>query len=427
MKKILLLFLIIIFLTACTKLQNEENISYKEEIFPGLNYNKETLVLGLYPTIYNQLKSAIFDFNNTNLFYMIEIKEYENSNQLNIDIISGKTPDIILMPPYFMMDIYADRGVFTDLYPLLDNDLTIDRADLQENILKAYEINGQLLGMPINYVIDTLILTHSQIGEMYSWNLDEMIEFVNKQLPESKIFQNHNKSAIFDICLKTNGDVLIDWGDDGTFNRDLFLEILNFSNQFTSDYLYAEGNNIFDKIKDKQVQFNERSIGSVIFLQLLQQEFGEPIIFLGYPTEVGSGNIANSGILLAISQDCTNHQAAWSFISSMLTEEFQNSSSNSLVLPIRKSAIELHLRGIREGSWAITGTDIEFELYPATEDEQQQLRDLINSVTKTRSWDARIEDILREEAQSFLTGLKSAEEAADIAANRIEIYLNEFR
>ena len=411
MKRLLLLFLTAVFLVACGQPNTEIN-------------EKETLVIGLYPIIFDRLRNAIFDFNKNNPLYYIEVKEYEDSGQLIIDITTDKAPDIILLPSHFMMNIYADKGVFVDLYPFLDNDSAINRIDLQENILEAYEISGQLLGMPINYVIDTVATARSNVGEIYSWNLNEIFEFADKQLPESNFFQNHSKSAILNICLAANGDVLIDWNNGGIFNRDLFFKILNFSDRFIPDTFYSGKSNIFEQIEENHIIFFSRTIGSIILLQIIQHEFSEQVAFPGFPAEVGSGNIAHSEILLAINQKCSNQEVAWSFISSLLTEKFQVHNSG-MYLPIRKSALESHLSENKKGSWLLTGTDIVFDFYPATEEEKQQMRDLIASVTKTRKWDMRIEDILYEEAQTFLNGFKSAEEAANIAANRIEIYINE--
>ncbi|MCL2051366.1 MAG: hypothetical protein FWG91_06545, partial [Lachnospiraceae bacterium] len=153
MKKILPIFLAIFFLSACAR-QEAAHDTYvpgqeDDEMAIVLSDKKETLVLGVYPTISDSLRQPVLSFNTTNPLYQIALKEYEDSDQLNADIMTGRAPDIVLLPPYFMMDIYADKGVFADLYPLLDADPGIDRDDLQENILRAYETGGQLFAMPV--------------------------------------------------------------------------------------------------------------------------------------------------------------------------------------------------------------------------------------------------------------------------------------
>ncbi|MCL2719482.1 MAG: ABC transporter substrate-binding protein [Lachnospiraceae bacterium] len=441
MKKTLLLFFVVLILSACTEPERDSNNTAKtrhtneDEVEDEYNWklkdNRETLIIGTYQTYRERciFRKPVFDFNMSNSLYQIEIKEYEDSSQLNKDIIAGKAPDIIWLPPNFMMDIYAIKGVLVDLNPLLDNDPKIKRADLQENILAAFEVNGQLFGLPLNYRIETITTGRSQIGGMYSWTLDEMMMIVNEklQLPEIKVFEWHYKSSVLYYCLLNYTEILVGENNGGIFDRDLYIKILNFANQFTPDHLFNAHEFIFDQTRDGQVQFCQGFIDSVFSIQELQFDFGEPVVFLGYPTEENSGNIAYSDILIAINQNCDNQEVAWSFISSMLTEEYQINAVISQSLPIRKSALERNMRNkIMKNSREMKGTDVVFESHLPTEDEKQQLRGLIESVTKIFRWDARM-DILREEALSFLNGAKSAEEAADVAANRVEIYVNEMR
>ena len=441
MKKMLLLLISLLVLSACGYADKENNSAglVTNTVADGNAYErkadekkvdekKETLVLGIYPTVSDQLRKPIFDFNMANTAYQIEIKEYEDANQLITDIIARKAPDIMMLPPHFMLAAYADKGVLADLNPLLDSDPLINRTDLQENILTAYETEGKLFGIPINYMIRTIIAASSQYSDKDSWTLDEMMAIVNGQLqlPEVMVFYNHTKSAILDLCLMNYIERISGWDSGGVFDRDLYLKILYFANQFTPDHL-EKYEVIFDLIGDSRVHLYTSYIYNVYNIQTSRFMFGEPITFLGYPAEQGSGNIAISDALMAINQNAVNQEAAWSFISSMLTEEYQTNVYVSYYLPIRKSALEENMtKGRKSGSHTWKGSDVVFESHIPREDEKQQLRDLIAGVNKTRNWDARIEDILREEAQSFLNGFKSAEEAADIAANRIAIFMNEF-
>ncbi|MCL2050765.1 MAG: ABC transporter substrate-binding protein [Lachnospiraceae bacterium] len=436
MKKILPIFLAVLFLSACAGQETARDTyvagQEDDEMAIVLSDSKETLVLGIYPTVDDPLRQSVFYFNTTNPLYQIALKEYEDSDQLNADIMTGRAPDIILLPPYFMMDIYADKGVFADLYPLLDADPGIDRADLQENILRAYETGGQLFAMPVTYYIMTATAARANMGEMSSWTLEEMMAYANGLLPESHVFSNHSKSRVLDLCLMLSFEQLTGWNDGGLFDRGLFLKIIHFANQFTPDHYYKSGL-IFDQIRDGQVQVEARPVYDLSSVQFLRFIFNEPIVYIGYPTDDGNGSFARSETLVAISQSCPYPEAAWSFLRSMLDEVPQFNFANiSLSLPIRKSALEEYmynyvLTNRPGGRITFRGSDVVFEFYRATEDEKQELRDLIDSITKIRSWDARIDDILREEAQAFLTGEKSADDAADIAANRIEIYLSEIR
>ncbi|MCL2052180.1 MAG: extracellular solute-binding protein [Lachnospiraceae bacterium] len=401
---------------------------------------REILTLCLFPWFSSDhpFTKAVSDFNESNPGYRIEIKEYEDQSQLDMAIITGNAPDIIYLPLSFSMAVYAKVGALADLYPLLDADGTAGREDLQENILKAYEVDGQLFGIPVSYSIQTVLASQAEVGGISSWTLDEMIGYADSHPPESHVFSNHSKSGVLRTCLEANGDALVDWDNGGVFDRSLFLKMIEFANRFTPDHLYAAANP-FTQFQDKQVQIHNDSIfinniGNINFYQMI---FGGPVSYPGYPAEGGSGNLVYSSMVLAISHSSPNKEASWSFISSLLADGYQASSESMYEIPLKKSAFEALLNEVMESfdiEGGLTGMGfnwgnehITIELDKPTEEDAQQLRDLINSATKTRSFDERINNILKEEAGSFFSGAKTADEAADIAANRIGIYVNELR
>ncbi len=59
------------------------------------------------------------------------------------------------------------------------------------------------------------------------------------------------------------------------------------------------------------------------------------------------------------------------------------------------------------------------------DEEIENIRNLIYSVSKLRSSDAQISNIISEETPLFFNGSKSAEEVADIVASRVQLYVNE--
>ncbi|MCL2717957.1 MAG: extracellular solute-binding protein [Lachnospiraceae bacterium] len=399
---------------------------------------KETLVIGgVLIFIDDALRTAIIEFNHSHPKYWIEIKEYatedssddefnEGVTRLNLDIVNGKGPDIIVLPPRISMELYARKGVLADLYPFINEDKNMKRADFQENIIKAHELDGRLLGMPIFYQIHTLVAAESEIGDIKGWNLDEMIEYVNSRLPDSKVFADYSKSGVLSLCLRANGEALVDWNNvDNGFQRDLYLKMLYFANQFTPDHLYVYDDNIAGRIQDdKQVQLWSKVLIGYYYHQNLSEIFGELVVYPGFPSENGNGNLINSYSVISINQNSEHKNAAWEFISSMLTEEFQtrNFTTSLISFPILKSAHEAKIKEAMRGfyDWAENS-----HVAGATESDIQTVTDLINSAEKIRVYDEHILNIAMEEAGYFFSGIKTAEEVADIAENRIAIYVSE--
>ena len=412
---------------------------------------KETLVLGgiSFYSLDNTVRNAVMAFNDYHPRFRIEIKEYGEGDyeagirQLNMDIVNGIGPDIVILPIRFSMDLYARKEVLADLYPFIDRDEEMARSDFYENILAAYESGGNLFGIPIWFDFRTIIAAKSEVGDIYGWNLDEMIHYVDGRFPASPVFENAGKSAVLSLCLYANGDALVDWTSaESGFQRDLFLKMLYFADRFTPDHLYQYEENYLRRIQDDdQLQLLSINVGGYGSHQMHTDLFGGSATYPGYPAENGNGNIIGSRAVMAISASCQDKEAAWAFLRTMLNEEFQSSGfTYGYGFPILKSAHEILImeamkatyieeNGVKKEEPKAAGMfgDYHFDIYAATEDDIKAIRNLLDSANMIRSHDGVIDNIALEEAQSFFSGAKTAEEAADVAENRIRIYVEEMK
>ncbi len=396
------------------------------------------------------MREAVVNFNRSNSDYRIEIVEYgaedvvAGMEQLNTDIISGNCPDIMALPIGSSMHVYSEKGILEDLNPYLDADSSVGRADLQENILAAFEMDGKLYGLPITYAIYTTMGRKALLEGHNSWNLDEMIDFYDQYGGDSQLFANASKSGVLNLCIAANYDIIVDWNDsENGFDRDFFIKTLEFANQFTSDdqFVIDSMDMLFPKISDGQIQIYEMAIANVMSHQLMVNIYGEPITYMGYPSENGNGSMVGSSALVAISSQCADKEAAWQFVSSMLAADFQESETIVTGFPLRRSGLEKQLERAMEATYTTdeNGNQQEvpltsaplgqmmIEIYAAKEEEVQAIRDLIEGANKVIESDNQINSILAEEAQTYFSGSKSADEVADIAENRIRLYVNEIK
>lgn len=376
------------------------------------------------------VEQGIVNFNQNNANCQIEIVEYgtegsmEDIDRLNVDIASGNAPDIILLPWGISPGHYIEKGAFADLNPWLAGDDSLKREDLQENILAAYETDGQLFRIPIAYNIDTLFARTSLVDGQTSWNIDGLINFVDRG-QDDNIFFNDSKSAVLEMCLRANGDWLVDWST-GNFKREEFMRLLEFANRFTTDSQYVSAADRDREIMESRVQLYEL-VGGFYALQMAETLFGEAVTAIGYPSENGSGNIISSWSELAVSDSCVAKQEAWQFISSMLSAEFQESSimeNNTEAFPLRRSGLE-----------ALFGKMLALEtepLYigmvmisPPTAEEVEFIRELIEGADQIRAMDGAVSKIIMEEAGLYFNGDKSVDEVAATTENRIQIYISE--
>jgi ABC-type glycerol-3-phosphate transport system substrate-binding protein len=410
---------------------------------------KTILTLG---TMYmgSNVRSEIIKFNKTNEKYRIHVNEYGNDDYeaglalLNSDIVSGKAPDIIDLS-MGNIEQYIEKGILEDLYPYLDKDTVIKKDDYVENILKAYDRDGKLYAIQPSFGISTIIGKTSDVGEKMGWTLDDLMKLVQSKPAGTEIFDYASKESVLSNLCTYGMDEFVDWKTGKcSFDSEAFIKILEFANTFKSDSEIVSDENAPstpEKIQKGQLLLVNQNISDMQSYQVYDAMFGEPITFIGYPTESGTGSaITNGEVLLGISSKSKNKDAAWSFVKMFLTSEYQN-GTNIWNFPIMKSALQAKFDAAMtpeytqdesgnqvkqiKTSWGYN--DFNVDIYEATQEQVDAVMKLINSVDSVFQYDNNMYTIISEETAPYFAGQKNAKEVADVIQSRIQIYVNENR
>lgn len=395
---------------------------------------RETLTLGgLSAFIDSSIRGAVVEFNKNHPDYQLEIREYGSDDvqagleQLNTDIIAGEAPDLMILPLGYSMESYVDKGLLTDLTDYLAGDDSINKDDLQENIIEAFKIDGKLYSFPVTYQLNTIMGPRSFLGDRTKWTFEEMVAAVEERLDESTVFEMPTQTGVLEFCLSGSGNELVKSEAAGAvLDRELLSQMLEFSEQFMPE---AEFTN---DLTDMEVLLNKMSSGQILLLNSLIMSpvtyttfsglFGEPINSVGYPTTGGSGNLIDSTMLFAINSKSAVKDIAWEFISSLLTEEVQTSPT-MIFLPIMKSALEPAIELAMSDQ--NNGTTMGITISSMTEEVEAEFRALIEGADTLANMDIQIEDIIREEAGGYFDGSRSLADVVDVIENRVGTYLAE--
>ena len=153
--------------------------------------------------------------------------------------------------------------------------------------------------------------------------------------------------------------------------------------------------------------------------------------------------ISNSGSLIGMNAKSKNKDGVWQFLRMSITKEAQERNDDmQWGFPIMKSAMEERFiedmteeyyelpDGTKEirpkSTWGgYYGENI--EVYAATEEQVEFVRDFIKSVDTIFYYDEEINNIIQEETAAYFEGQKSPKEVAEIIQNRIQIYVSENR
>lgn len=439
----------------------------------------------------SEMRTLVSDFNKQNAEYRIKVTDYSEYNtgddytagitKLNTEIIAGRVPDIIAVGYFMPIDQYAAKGILEDLTPYIERDLGKDA--LVEDFFKTLrDDNGKLYEAYSAFTMQTLVGLRSVVGDEADWSFKKLQEAF-ATLPEgaSIVGDYYSRSAALYMFLYSNMDKFVNWETGKcTFDSQDFIDLLETVKTFPADEDIKSNDGetayVSDQVKvltGKQLLSNANAYSLTDFRANTFYAYGkDDISFVGYPGTGAAFSAAGMGY--AISAKSENKEAAWQFVSRILTEDYQNGQNkygyyngfptNEAVFdkmmeaeatptfdenaPISSTYVvgnngtssdgglgerepyysgATNDKGVHEQpktSYGFGG-DFTVEIYAMTEQEKEVVLDLLKNTTTFMRYDSSLSDIINEEIQPFFKGEKSAADAAKMIQSRATIYVNE--
>lgn len=410
--------------------------------------NKEIIKLAC-TGIDNELKEKILFFNKHNKKYQIQVKDYsiykDKLKRLNLDIASSQIPDIVDLSSGIVKEAFIEKGMFTDLYPLMEKDQEVTKGDFIPSVLKTLEIDGKLYYMAPSFQIDGFAVGKNMAGDMEGWSIDDM-EKLYKEVKEGSIFmQGMTRRNFVGAMMQYQLDDFIDW-DSGevSFDSDAFIKLLKFSNHFADEVSDMAPNDLPKFIKEGKLILSDLTLYNMEDIEIytnLYKDLGGYTI-LSYPSSDKNNKlpISLNGCSLAITEKCSHKQGAWEFVRQFLTYDYE---SNLDIFPTRQDVLDKKLEYVKavkaytdeDGTKVkpvdsiIAWGDYKMKLKrPVNDEEETLIRDMIGRIGICLSYSTREEDIVEiitEEIEAFFAGDKTAEEIAEIIQGRVKMYVSE--
>lgn len=403
----------------------------------------------------NTLPSMISEFNANSTRYRVKLIDYSEgmeyslqseemaADELEMDIISGKAPDMVFLEPN-ETNLLAGKGAFADLYEFMDKDSFFARDAFLKNYLEACEINGHLYSLEPTFMIQTIGAKKKFVSEP-EWTLDDFKKAYNAMPEDMELFENGNNNAAVLNYLTNGGSAFVN-NENFTcnFDSDEFIELLEFADQFPGVDEYD-----FEKRSCR----NDTALLSVMYFSSfrdinaqVQGIFGdEEMTFAGFPTNSGKGSKILLGRRFSVMENSPNKEGAWEFIRSFLNDSCYVSDDGGTHdgIPVTESALKLVAERAMEKPYYIdesgnkvymneTITDwntmTEISIRPMNEEQKERYLDFVTSITAVSSGnniDSSISDVINDETNRFFAGECTSSQAADMIQNRISIILSE--
>lgn len=405
---------------------------------------KTTLTLACVYLGYD-IKNQILDFNRKSSDYRIEVRDYSEFNteddysagytKLITEIGSGAVPDIMLTDG-LPIETFGAKGLLADLWPFIDADEELGgRAGVVEPVFNALSQDGKLYEITSSFYITTIAGPASIVGTEPGWTYEEMYAALD-QMPEGcELFSlGTTRNDVFSRICMLNLSRFVDWTTgECSFDSDDFISLMEFANRFpeTFDWEHHEWTNEDSdayRIKEGRQLLVTLSLSDPYSYNYYSEMFNGDMALKGFPDVPGSGAVFNmNGTGLAIASTCKNQDAAWSFVRTLLTREYQENYTYGFCT--NRELCEENIQSMVGESYysydQVTGEEKEIIF---TQENADLITDLINNTSMVADYNtSQINDIINEEVAYYFSGEKTAQDVAATIQNRVSIYVNEQR
>ena len=427
-------------------------------------------VMNLYPFT----SKMVSRFNRSNPDYRIEVTDYSQYNnyssanedernaginRLQTEIIAGDMPDILDIS-LLSADRLGSKGLVEDLYPYMDADPELNRSDLLEHVIQAFEENGKLYQTVGNFYILTTAGLSRVVGDHIGWTMDEFQDAMSRlqaENPNCTVFERYTTQDLaLTFLLYLELENYVDWssGECG-FQSDGFIKLLEFVKSFPTVYSWETDGGADDYDTDTRLLMRLQLMKQCNFacfedLQVNTAGLGgEPCTFVGYPTENGVGSMfAQIGNSFAITSSCADKDAAWQFIRQFFLPEYQEQFLGE-VFPTNRSVYEkmkseatttkyqrnpdgsfmLNEEGKRIeedlGSMQVNGVTVPYRT--ASEEDVARVEEIINATTNILHTDDSLKRIIIDGALPYFADQRSVDEVVKLIQSKAMLYVNEQR
>ena len=385
------------------------------------------------------ITEAIETFNTLSPDTPLESIWYTDSeNELKLALIAGDAPDLISLDG-FDYEIYADKGVFCNLYDWLDADPDFRGDALLSPILRAMEWSDHTL-----YQLSPSFYLQSMYVSPQVWDPDQPFT-----LPNIARWMDDHPDAAFTVNADTPGD-LLSLLLDGCMSD--YVNYTERTCDFGADFVQLlEDVNGWAQRSDDTLLESENAFqsGSLLcgwnqlksfdgYHGLMDQGL---TVSVGFPGADHTTVFAGSVMRYAICSGTGREDLAWQFLKTTLSAEYQETVP---WLPLLRSewdrraqeAMEETPASVTEayrnpadaalGGNTATVTVTTAPVRGLTQAEIDGLNDLVEQVSSFGgNTNVELRTIIFDEVDGYFSGQKSAEAVADVIQNRAGIYLSE--
>lgn len=376
-----------------------------------------------------ELKQHIAEYNNSQNEYMIKLIEHED---VTVPDIYGFSDAIDDTP----IEIMVKNNMLMDLSEMIYNDPDLSMDELVPVAKDAMMLGGGLYFISPSFKMSSLIGKKDKLGDD-GWTCDELKDYTDSLDKSTRLLYTGSKNTALRQILENTLSEYVDWDNgEAHFDSDSFEKLLQ-----SISIGIKENASVADSEPDS---FSGDKVGLYYgditpdMLQIYNDICGE-LCFKGFPSDnryVVSVSFPES---YAVSADCENKDAAWGFIRSFLSEQYQGENLQTLRgIPTRRDVYEEYIKDKctkdkiidaygnsvipLEGGVMWDNKDI--KLRPLTREETEQFEYLISNSGIRRTTDKHMLDIVTDISDKYFSGELQLDDTINMIQEETTDYMN---
>ena len=384
------------------------------------NYAKKTVLEIATIGSDNNLQKLVTSFNYNSSHYQIQIKDYSESNsidlstaltRLNTEILSGRYPDLICFSnispyPYIAKELLEDMGS-----SIFNGRINLDNIAIKNALGKQiYYISG-------TFDFETLVAKYSDFGDAYGWTMSEYLN-IEKNLPSNvETIHNMTQESFVEYIVSRYVREAVDW-ENGTclFDTPEFIELLEAGSRIrktpedANNMIYGYGSTLVGEGSQVAALSWVEDVWKLAFEEYMA---GCKLSFIGWPTVDGScGSDVHLISPVGIFRYGDNLEGCREFVEYMIL----NADTSSTFLPIYSELLKDIIEAAEKNS------ELPMKL---TENDVNRFWSLLSHMQNISLYDDNVMAIVRRECKYCFSGDKTAAEVAKLIQSKVSLYIAE--
>lgn len=383
-------------------------------------------------------KDCAAAYSRENPGVTIVVKECEEDresqwNRVLAELSSGKGPDILLVGRE-QLSILQGKGVLADLSKVLPEE---EQEQIFAPVLQATTIEGKLYGLSFEAQTGTQYVS-DEVWQRDTWRCIDVLSLIEEREKAGKPIKRLSsmycactpEQTLYELVGVNIGDspfVDLQMGSC-RFETEEFYRVLELCKKYGEE----ESDNYFSveeqiaELKDGETLMLSGGYGLQAFSREMAM-LGDGYRPVGAPTEGESGNyLFDYSMCVVVNEKAGNREIIDDFLCYMMSAEVQREQAN--VQTVRRDVLIQNVKnagGQGPAFFLNSNNIIRLEGKPDGSSYLQEYLEYMDSCVPVEVESNIIRIMMMEEARSFFEGQKTAEEAAAIIQNRVQLYLDE--